>query len=225
MKKISIPFWVYIVLITLSLLLVFSGLFHTITCINVFEILCNIGYGLLGSTLVAFFIDLANAKKKSSHDLEILRILSAEYRSAFLDLRDCVISVAETRYGTDGQKRTFNEWIDYIFAPAREDETPEDIEENAFDVLFQIEKIQKTAIRLHELLLLNLDNSENTKEYRQSVKTVCSLSSHICDEIESSCYVNAIKNIKERLIPKFLGFNPDNQNYFTEPYCENRYEE
>lgn len=225
MKKLTTPWWVYLILFAIAIA------FIILCCIipgnnNCFwDILCNIGYGIFGSLIVALLIDFANTRIKVKADFEKLRIISAEYRTTFLDLRDCVLNVSESRYGTDGKKRAFNDWIDYVLAPVDEQQgkTNEDVFDSVFDIQFRIEKIEKAATAFHELLLLNLDNEKITAEYRQNVKSVRSLSAHIDDLFQNEKYELAAQTIKERLIPKFLKNNEEYKHYFLEPYCEDSY--
>lgn len=193
---------------------------------TIWALLCNLGYGVFGSAIVALLIDFANTKMKNENDAKKMKVLSGKYRNAFLDLRDSVLSVAEYRYGTDGKKRTFYDWIDYVLAPVdAKKETNEEVEENVYEMKYEIIELKKASSALGELLLMNLDNEKNTAQYRQSINNVCAISSNLLRILEDYKFPQAAEIIKKRLTPKFLKFHEEYSELFTKPYDEDRYAE
>lgn len=185
------------------------------------SVLSNLGFGIIGSLVVALLIDIASTKLKRRKDRENKRVMTSHYVNAFLDLRDCVLSIAEERYGDDGQKRTFDEWLEYVLADIEDGD--DSLIDESVSLQISIDKIQKASINLYELLMLSLDNDEITEEYRNHVKTITSVASYIESLIKADKIQSAKRLILKTLVPKFLKYHENLDRYFNKAYCVSHY--
>lgn len=184
----------------------------------------GLGTGIASSVCVAILIDISNTKSRKKQDKENLDELSRDFRRSFLDFRDSLIITAENRFGCDGEKRTFNEWLRYCLQePDLDNETEEDFWNTIIDISVYLNRIDKTSRDLYEKLLDNLDNTVNTREKRQSIKRISWFASNISNRLDSEEVESAIKTITTKLVPTYLKIESGDTDLFDCPYSEDRW--
>ena len=220
----TLPLCIYIVILVVSILFILISYCNCLRQTYYSSLLSNIGSSMLASVIVGGIIDYTNTKIKESIEKKHADELLYEYRTAFLGLRNSVLEVAEIMYGSDEQKRTFDEWIDYLFVNTESDEETEDNFEDLFSIIFYVEKINKIAKDLHSVLLLNIENTAIDKPYRDHLKRVASLSAHIDREYNSYSKITLVGVNIKKLVSRFIEHNKKCSTYFETPYSEDTWD-
>lgn len=204
----SISLWVYLAVALASVAFIFCGVFEG----KLWTIIANIGYGILGSIVVSAIIDFANTKRTKEEDEKHAEEIFANYRGAFLDLRDSVIVNDYTWL----KKRTFEEWMRFILDELEGEEQ----EDKIADITCTIERITQEAEKLISAFPFLLSNKAISKQYRQDVKKVKSASIYISDLFMSGKYEQGYRTISRHLLKIFLKCNENMRGKFTDPYDE-----
>ena len=214
---------IYAIVLGLSVLLIVIGL---LVEPNIWQATSqNVGCGIFGSLCVALLIDLSNTKRQREENLKNADELSLEYRMAFREFRDAVLDISDDYYGKDGDKRTFNEWLDYALRTSEETEV--DTEEwSAYDdIYFSVKRIWDTSKELSKTLLNHQDNKAVSLEYRRNVKHISAVASCVLHSLDENEWEMAKRTIVRELVPSFLTYNPSEKDLFLQPYSEDRFTE
>ena len=102
---ISAPLWVYIILSVVTI----GSLVIGTSCDS--ELLKNTGYSLFASLVVAFVIDVGNTITSRKRDEKLFRIITKDYVSAFLRLRESAIGLCDDGDLSENEEHTFKEWL------------------------------------------------------------------------------------------------------------------
>lgn len=219
----AIPYSAYVIIILIAIALMIFGLYNGRCGVRIYSLIENIGYGIFGSSVVALLIDITNTIVERNKDLKKKDELFCQYRTAFLDMRDSVLEVAETRGLADGGKRTFKEWLLYLIEDDSIHSNEEEFWDDSWPFLYSIRKIEKVSAQLDYVLKYHLDNMAISKECRTSIRHVQAVATHICREWENGDYEQAAQTVLNQLIPSFMNNNIDFRSYLEEPYCEDRW--
>lgn len=213
----------YLMILAVAVLLIVIGLVNDGSRCQLFKVSENLGYGIAGSLCVALLIDISNTKARWKEDKKRAREILLPYTSAFMKLRDSVLCVAEDRFGTDGEKRTFCQWVDYAISEATEEEKEDEYWDVTFPFFYSVEKIEVIASKLEDALLGHMDNNAISYDYRRHIAHIRSVSAIIVSDWKSAKWDAAIRTITHRLIPQFIKYNPEFTKYFNESYAEDHW--
>lgn len=220
---VSAPWSIYLFIAALAIILVSIGFMDNDEANDAKEICKNLGYGIAGSFWVALLIDISTTKSKRKVDSLDAKELLSQYTSAFLDMRDSVLEVAEIRFGADGERRTFLEWVQYAICEENHDESSDEYWENTFSFYYSVEKIKNISELLRTELLLHMDNTAIDREYRAHIRNIHSVASLIMRDWEAEKWQHAIRRITKTLLPSFLKYNKEFEQYFHTPYSVSRW--
>ncbi len=221
---VSTPWPIYFVIIILASTLVFIGHVNGAETSCMKEICKNLGYGIAGSFWVAFLIDIATTSGKRRKDSCDMKELLSPYKKVFLDMRDSVLDIAEKRFGGDEIQRNFSEWVQYAICEECKNESSDDYWENTFSFFFYVERIRDITEALYNELLLHMDNSSIDRDYRDHIKHIHFVAATIIRDWEQKKWDNAVRTVKTSLLPTFLKYNMDCEQFFNTPYSVSRWE-
>lgn len=212
--KISTPIWIYAILFFGSLLMIRCG------TDSICEIAKNVGYSVFASVIAALLIDVGNSQVERKKLEKELRLINSEFRNAFIDLHDSVVTAYEIRYGDDGKKRKFQQWVELALRERRDDEGLSDDE--MFDVTWEVQwclcKISKTSEVLIDRLMDHISLSLANDVYRSQVKHIRAVSYILQKDLDKECYSQVINSINRQLVPSFLKIHPEYTQMFETEY-------
>lgn len=206
-KTVSVPAWCYLILFLLSMAMVFVP-FLLLQGDSIGNLFANLGYGIFGSTFVAFLIDCANTIRQRKNDQKDFALLTK-------DLKEAVYNLVEFRekYNNLVQKSYRN--LPYVEWMYKMGDITFEFDEHSFSLLIEIKfylrvilemskKLERQSVILVNNLFIPEDFFYNLGQLITEIEVVVSDGNG--DEFALRLFASSIFEKIQNIFPEYKSF-------------------